>query len=123
MADMTNLYAQRDKGKHNFTTDANKMRLFLAMLLLTGYNQLPRRKMYWKDSSNILNTVMSNAMSRNRFEELLAVLHLSEDMKIDTRDKLAKVRPSYNLIVGCCVKFRSNSENLSVDETTTNRRP
>ena len=45
MVDMTNLYAQRDKGKHKFTTDANEMHLFLAMLLLTDYNQLPRRKM------------------------------------------------------------------------------
>ena len=42
MVDITNLYDQRGKGKHNFTTDANEMRLFLAMLLLTGYNQLPR---------------------------------------------------------------------------------
>jgi len=46
MVSMTNLYAQRDKGKHGFSTDVNEMRLFLAMLLLTGYVVLPRRKMY-----------------------------------------------------------------------------
>ena len=34
---MTNTYARRDKGKHTFTTDVNEIRLFLAMLLLTGY--------------------------------------------------------------------------------------
>ena len=44
MVDMTNLFDQRDKGKHNFIADANEMRLFLAMLLLTGYNQSPRRE-------------------------------------------------------------------------------
>ena len=37
MVRMTNTYARRDKGKHTFTTDVNEIRLFLAMLLLTGY--------------------------------------------------------------------------------------
>ena len=114
---MTNLYVQRDKGKHSFT-DANEMRLFFAILLLTGYNQSPRRKMYWQDSSDVLNTAMSSAMSRNRFEELLSVLHLSDNMKLDTSDKLSKVRPFSDLIVRRCVEFRPNSENLSVDEST-----
>ena len=114
---MTNLYVQRDKGKRSFT-DANEMRLFFAILLLTGYNQSPRRKMYWQDSSDVLNTAMSSAMSRNRFEELLSVLHLSDNMKLDTSDKLSKVRPFSDLIVRRCVEFRPNSENLSVDEST-----
>ena len=60
---------------------------------------------------------MSSAMSRNRFEKLLSVLHLSDKMKLDTSDKLAKVRPFYDLIVRRRVEFRSNSENLSVDES------
>ena len=87
------------------------------MLLLTGYNQLRRRKMYWENSSDVLNTSMSNAMCRNRFEELLPFLHLSDNMKLDTSDKLDKIRSFYNLIVRRCVEFRPNSENLSVDES------
>ena len=47
MVDMTNLYAASENKAPNFTTDANEMRLLLAMLLLTDYNQLLRRKMYW----------------------------------------------------------------------------
>ena len=74
--------------------------------------------MYWEDSSDVLNTAMSSAMSRNRFEELLSVLHLSDNMKLDTSDKLSKVRPFSDLIVRRCVEFRPNSENLSVDEST-----
>ena len=60
---------------------------------------------------------MSSAMSRNHFEKLLSVLHLSDNMKLDTSDKLAKVRPFYDFIVRRCVEFRPNSENLSVDES------
>ena len=47
MVEMTNLYAVRDKGKHGFLTDIPEMRVFLAMLLLSGYSVLRRRKMYW----------------------------------------------------------------------------
>ena len=60
---------------------------------------------------------MSDAMSRNCFEELLSVLHLSDNMKLNTSDKLAKVRSFDNLIVCHFTEFQSNSENLSVDES------
>ena len=53
-----------DKRKHNFTTNANEMQFFIAKLLLTDYKQLPQRKVYWENSSDVLNTVMS----RNLFE-------------------------------------------------------
>jgi len=55
---MTNLYAQREKGKHSFHTDVCEMRLFLAMLLLTGYVILPRRRLYWENSDDVLNKAL-----------------------------------------------------------------
>lgn len=44
MVDMTNLYAERNKGKHSSTTDANKMHLFRAMLLLTAITNCVKGK-------------------------------------------------------------------------------
>ena len=58
------------------------------MLLLTGYRQLPQREVYWQNLSDVLNSAVFNAMSRNRFEELLLVLHLSNNKKLDTSNKL-----------------------------------
>ena len=75
MVEITNLYAQRDKIKHNFSTGAAEMRLFIAMLLLTGYNQLPRQKLYCENLPDVNNSEMSDAMPRNRFEEFISVLH------------------------------------------------
>ena len=66
MLDITNLYAQSDKGKHNFITNSNKMHLFPAMLILTA---------------DVLNTAICNAMSGNHFEDLLSVLHLSKSLQ------------------------------------------
>jgi len=117
MVSMTNLYAQRDKGKHGFSTDVNEMRLFLAMLLLTGYVVLPRRKMYWENSDDVFNKVMSDAMSRNRFEDILSVLHLCDNQNLDSRDPMAKMRPLFAQVNQKCLQYFLNEEHLSIDES------
>lgn len=43
---MTNLYATREKGIMGFRTNNNEIRTFLAILLLSGYNNRPRLRMY-----------------------------------------------------------------------------
>ena len=40
---------------------------------------------------------MLNAMSRNRFDEILYVLHLSDSMNLDKQDKMTKVIPFYEM--------------------------
>ena len=117
MVNMTNLYAQREKGKHTFRTDVSEMRLFLAMLFLSGYNVLPRRKLYWENSSNVFNEAMSDAMSRNRIEELLSVLHVCDNENLTASDKMAKVRPFYAMINQKCLECFLNEEELSIDES------
>ena len=87
---MTNLYAHRDRGKHNFHVEHSEMRLFLAMLLLSGYNVLTRRRMYWENSEDVKNDSMSRAMSRNRFEEILSVLHCCDNNNLQTEEKVRK---------------------------------
>ena len=108
MVRMTNLYANRGKGKHNFKTDSKEMRLFLAMILLTGYVPLPRRKLYWENSPDVHNEALSNAMSQNPFEDILSNLHFSDNWK---------VCPLYNLIIKRCFDNRPNTPDLSVDES------
>ena len=54
-------------------------------------------------------------MSRNRFENILSHLHLSDNLNLN--DKMAKVRPFYDLIVQRCFKYRPNTVDLSVGES------
>ena len=91
LTEMTNLYANRDKGKHSFHVDHSEMHLFVAMLLLSGYNVLPCRCMYWENSEDVYNESMSCAMSYNRFEEILSALHCSDNYNLDLEDKMAKI--------------------------------
>ena len=117
LTEMTNLYAYRDKGKHTFHVEHSEMRLFLAMLLLSGYNVLPRRRMYWENSEDVKNDSMSHAMSRNRFEEILSVLHCCDNNNLNSEDKMTKVRPFYNLINERCLKYSSDLSSICVDES------
>ena len=86
---MTNLYAHRDKGKHSFNISRSEMHLFIAILLLSGYNVLPRGKMYWENSDDVKNESVSNAMSRNRFEEIISMLHCCDNEELDPDDKMS----------------------------------
>ena len=116
LTEMTNLYSNRDKGKHSFHVDHSEMRLFVAMLLLSGYNVLSRRRMYWDNSEDVHNESMSRAMSRNRFEKILSALHCSDNYNLDSEDKMAKVRPLYNLINKRCLKYSSDFSSICVDK-------
>ena len=117
LVDMTNLYAHRDKGRHSFNINRSEMRLFIAILLLSGYNVLPRRKMYWENSDDVENESVSNAMSRNRFEEIISMLHCCDNEQLDPDDKMSKVRPLYNVINQSCLRFYSDLSFVCVDES------
>ena len=78
------------KGNHGFTIAPNEMKTFLGIILLSGYCVLPRKRMYWEQADDVGNASVTCAMSRNRFEEILQFLHLSDNMHLATNDKLGK---------------------------------
>ncbi len=96
LVDMTNLYARRDKGLTDFVTDVCEMRLFLCIILISGYNTRPRARMYWDHGPDAHCEAIANAMTRNRFETILKCLHLSDNLNLTPNDKMTKVRSFYN---------------------------
>ena len=44
------------KGNHSFTIDTNTLKVFIAILLVSGYVDSPRRPMYWEHNEDTLNT-------------------------------------------------------------------
>ena len=114
---MTKFYAHQEKGKYSFNIDQSEMRLFIAILLLSGYNVLPRRKLYWENSSDVKNESISIAISRNRFEEIMSLLYCCNNNQLDPNDKMSKFKPLYNLINQRCLKFHSDLSFIFVDES------
>jgi len=113
----TNNYARQDKGNHVFTTNADEIRIFLAVLLISGYSTLPRRTMYWEANPDSHNEAVAESMSRNRFDDLMRFLHVSDNANLDSADRFTKVRPLYTMLNERCLQFYPYEQQLSIDES------
>lgn len=55
------------KGTLNFTVTVKELYKYLTILLLSGYNKLPYRRMYWETRTVPNNYLAVSAMGRNKF--------------------------------------------------------
>ena len=65
----TNLYASQHGQTLN--ADESEIRTVIAIILLSGYCKVPYRELYWTVSPDTHNVAVANAMSRNRFRDIL----------------------------------------------------
>ena len=86
LCQQTNLYASF-KGKMTFSVDKDKMRAFIAFLLIAILLPLNREQ-----SEDVHNRAVSQLMNKERFNEILRCLHLADNNNLAAGDKLAKVR-------------------------------
>ena len=107
----------RQKGNHLFTMTLEKLKSFLATLLLSGYSVLPRQEMYWERREDSHNNLVASLLSKNEFEDCKMYLHLCDNNNIDPADKFAKVRPLFNEINKTCLANYQPSQHVSIDES------
>ncbi len=69
IATKSNEYSVTKFGSQAFITSED-IKVFLAILLLTGYNKVTDCKLYWSNSEDTENKMIKNAMSRNRFLQI-----------------------------------------------------
>ena len=110
------LYAKQS-GNHSFLTDPEEMREVLGILLLSGYNRLPRRRMYWEQCPDVRNTAAADAMPRNRFDECLRNLHFADNQNLTAGDRYAKVHPIFSMLNEKWLNHFSNENYLSINES------
>ena len=109
-------YAQQ-KGNHSFHLTAENLKAFFAILLTSGTVPLPRRRMFWEQKPDVHNEAVSNAMTVNRFEEIMRYFHVADNTNLDAQDKMAKVRPIFTALVEKCLQYFPGDEHLSADES------
>jgi DNA excision repair protein ERCC-6 len=73
--------------------------------------------MYWEANGDVHNTMVSGAMSRNRFSEILSNIHFANNSNLDQNDKFAKVRPLIDSINASCLANFQPEQFVSVDES------
>lgn len=89
-------YASRTNPEFDVTV--GEMKRVLGILLLSGYHPLPSVRHYWSTDDDLQCPLVSNAMSRNRFEEILRFIHCADNDTLDLSDRMAKLRPVMDLL-------------------------
>lgn len=79
----------------NITHD--EMKVFIAILIISGYNTIPSKNRYWDQGSDMRNE-MIYAMRRDRFKTILRFLHCADNTQIDMADKMWKRKPLVDLL-------------------------
>ena len=116
MVDNSERYA-RSKGNEAFKTSQDEMRAFLGILLVSGYSPMARRRMYLSHDDDVTNKAISSAMTRDRFDEMMRFLHVSDNTNLDAQDKMAKVRPLVSMLNERFLHHFIPCQNLSIDES------
>ncbi|KAF7219873.1 piggyBac transposable element-derived protein 2-like [Nothobranchius furzeri] len=75
----TNLYALQ-KGKENLSVTGEEMQVFLGINLIMGYIRYSRTRMYWSSEDSLRLGIIANAMSVNRYEQILRYLHFVDNL-------------------------------------------
>ncbi|KAJ8877527.1 hypothetical protein PR048_021982 [Dryococelus australis] len=87
-----------------------EMKCFIVILLLSGYLSVPKRRLYWEESSDTRNSTVSNALSRDRFEFIMSSFRCCDSENIEV------IRPLFIMLNERFQAYAPHSEKHSVDE-------
>ena len=86
---MSNKYAQQNNHILGLTID--EMKIYVGILLLTGYMNPKNIRMFWETKSDVHNDLVAAAMRRNKFLEIHQYLHKCDNTQLAENDKFAKL--------------------------------
>ena len=74
----------------------SKIKQTIGIILSMGVCKLLNRRMYWGSSTAV--PIISESMTRNRFEDIFSILHFNDNEKVaaegqDGHNKLHKIQP------------------------------
>ena len=74
------------KVDSQFAVFVEELYRYFGILLLSDYNKMPFRRMYWETRPDTNHSLVSQATSRNRYEKIHQYLHFNDNMKIDSNN-------------------------------------
>lgn len=112
--DKTQYYAQTKNRTQ--IIEMSELKAFLGVLILSGYVQIPRHRMFWERESDFHNSLVSNAITRAKFEYILSNFHIVENAALDYQDKFAKLRHLFQYLNKKFIELAPHEQDHSLDE-------
>lgn len=123
----TNLFAEqllgdaspkpRSRFKDWKPTSKKEIKQFFGLILYMGLVKLPQINLYWSRDRVFGQSFAPSVMSRNRFELLLRMLHLTNNETADKSDRIFKIRPLIDALNETFAKYYRPKEQVCVDES------
>jgi len=111
------LYATQQDPRSSFDVSVDELKVMVGILLMSGYNVVPRRRLYWSTETDVRNEMIASAMSRNRFDELLSKLHCADNTSLPDADRFGKVRPLIKRLNQKYLDHWPVDQKVSIDES------
>nr|CAH7750906.1 unnamed protein product [Callosobruchus chinensis]CAH7763309.1 unnamed protein product [Callosobruchus chinensis]CAH7769864.1 unnamed protein product [Callosobruchus chinensis] len=80
------LYAAQ-KNDHSFCVTEDEIKVFLGILMFSGYHKLPRERLFWCLDEDVSVPCISQAMSRNRYYQIKKYLHFADNSNLENQKK------------------------------------
>ncbi len=107
------------KGNHSFSLSTDEMKVFIGILLLSGYTTVSRRRLYWSSDPDVHIEMVSSSMRQNRFHEIMKYFHAADNSKLLQNDRFSNVQHLLNIFNATFLKFATvfGSTTVSIDES------
>ena len=106
-------YANQKGFANKDEISVDVLRCTEAVLLHSGYNSVPRRKMLWESKPDCRNELVTNAVRRREVDAMLRSLHFRDNTQIDS-DNYYKVRPIFDNLNKSISWFKDNEKFISL---------
>ena len=73
--------------------------------------------MYWEEAPDVHNQLVSDAVRRNRFLDILRYIHFCDNSGLNPDDKCSKVTPIYDMAIANFKKYAILTNCVNVDES------
>jgi len=75
-----------------------EMKVFIGILILSGYNTLSGKRFYWDQMYDTRNELVYRAMRRDRLFTLMRFFHCADNTAPQLDDKMWKLRPLIKML-------------------------
>ena len=93
-----------------------EIKVFFAILVVSGYNPHPSKADFWTNGDDLRNTAVYMAMRRNRFDHIMRILHFKDNTQLNVDDKYTKLRPLISYLQKKFMLHYVPTRNIAHDE-------
>lgn len=103
------------KNWPNATVCINELKVFIAIMITSGYKTLPSKAMHWFHDHDVYNEAVSSAKREDRFDMLKKCLHFNATDMLDKSEKYCQLRPLISHLQNKFMKQFIPSQEVSHD--------